>query len=415
MAEDKKGIFISYRRGDTTAYAGWLADRLGNHFGEQNIFRDIGSVEPGVDFVEAIERALEASDVMLVVIGSSWGSKLIETSKTGREDYTRLEVATALKRNIWVVPVLVQGAAMPRADELPDDLAALARRNALELHDTNWQSDTQHLITVLERRRQEEITERFTQGIDQLGSNSPEIRLGGIHALEQIAKESDEHYWPVMERLTAYIRQNAPLKPGDKQQGDVPRLGLDIQTVLSVIARRTRSYEHGESEPLDLSKTHLSGADLSRVNLEGANLSLADLSSANFAGAHLSNADLSNADLSNADLSNADLSNADLSNADLSNADLSQATLEGATLEGANLSRADLREADLFKVSLFTADLSKADLTGAGLEGAFLADADVTDANLTDTHLNQEELKETVGNENTRLPADVTAPEHWEW
>src|SRR5215212_812279 len=96
---DNKGIFVSYRREEATPYAGWLADRLGGHFGQQNVFRDIGSVEPGMDFVVAIERALESCTVMLIVIGRSWATKLAELEQAGQEDYTRLEVSTALKRN----------------------------------------------------------------------------------------------------------------------------------------------------------------------------------------------------------------------------------------------------------------------------------------------------------------------------
>jgi hypothetical protein len=171
MGADTKGIFISYRRGDTTAYAGWLADRLGSHFGEQKVFRDIGSVEPGADFVEDIERAVEACDVMLVVIGSSRGANLIERETTKRDDYTRLEIATALKRNIRVIPVLVQGASMPNTEELPNDLASLARRNAFELHDSSWGDDVRRLITTLEkgqeRRSVEEkdISTQRTEGL----------------------------------------------------------------------------------------------------------------------------------------------------------------------------------------------------------------------------------------------------------
>jgi TIR domain len=149
--EDNKSIFISYRRDDTPSDAGWLADDLGDHFGEQNVFRDIGSIEPGMDFVEALERALEACAVMLVVIGRDWATKLVEHRRTGQEDFTRLEVTTALKRNVRVIPVLVRGASMPPAKELPDDLAALARRQAIELHDTSWKRDVRDLMAVLEK------------------------------------------------------------------------------------------------------------------------------------------------------------------------------------------------------------------------------------------------------------------------
>src|SRR5215216_1014630 len=143
-------IFVSYRRDDTTAYAGWLADRLDERFGDRKVFRDIDSIEPGLDFLVAMERALATCEVMLVVVGKNWATQLMEKERTRQEDYTRLEVATALKGNVRVIPVLVQGASMPSADELPDDLAALTRRNAIELHDTNWNSDVGHLIAILD-------------------------------------------------------------------------------------------------------------------------------------------------------------------------------------------------------------------------------------------------------------------------
>jgi hypothetical protein len=151
---DTKGIFVSYRRDETAGYAGRLADRLNEHFGEDKVFRDIDSLEPGLDFSEAIERAIESSEVLIAVVGKNWltvtdavGQKRLENS----DDYVRVEIATALKRNIRVVPLLVQGASMPSTDELPNDLAPLARRNAFELHDSSWGDDIRRLISALEK------------------------------------------------------------------------------------------------------------------------------------------------------------------------------------------------------------------------------------------------------------------------
>jgi hypothetical protein len=151
---DAKGIFISYRREENADAAGRLADKFNEHFGENKVFRDIDSLEPGLDFVEAIERAIDSSAVMLVVIGKNWltatdtaGHKRLENP----DDYVRLEIAAALKRNIRVVPLRVQGAAMPSSDELPEDIAPLARRNAFELHDSSWRDDARRLIIRLEK------------------------------------------------------------------------------------------------------------------------------------------------------------------------------------------------------------------------------------------------------------------------
>jgi hypothetical protein len=125
MASDTKAVFISYRRDAGAGYAGRIADTLVEHFGEDKIFRDIDSLEPGLDFAEAIERAIESSEVLIAVIGKNWltatdaaGQKRLENP----DDYVRTEIATALKRKIRVIPLLIQGAAMPSASELPDDL-----------------------------------------------------------------------------------------------------------------------------------------------------------------------------------------------------------------------------------------------------------------------------------------------------
>ena len=147
-------VFINYRRDESAGYAGRIADSFEKYFGEGKIFRDIDSLEPGLDFSEAIERTLESSEVLVAVIGKNW---LTATDAAGRrrlenpDDFVRVEIATALKRNMRVIPVLVQGASMPGTDELPEDLAPLTRRNAFELHDSSWGDDIRRLITVIER------------------------------------------------------------------------------------------------------------------------------------------------------------------------------------------------------------------------------------------------------------------------
>jgi len=132
--------------------AGRLADGLKDVFGERQIFRDVETIEPGEDFTVVLGRALDGCAVMLAVIGPHW---LDLTDAEGRRrlddpnDWTRLEVGTALARNVRVVPVLVDGARMPEADRLPDDLKGLVRRQALEISDKSWKSDVARLIEVL--------------------------------------------------------------------------------------------------------------------------------------------------------------------------------------------------------------------------------------------------------------------------
>lgn len=149
------GIFISYRRQDSQSAAGRLADHLREHLPQVTIFRDVETIEPGVDFVQAIEKALASCGVMLVVIGPRW---LTVTDAAGRRrlddprDYTRLEAATALGReSVRVIPVLVEGATMPAEADLPEDLRPLCRRNAIELTDKRWEYDVSRLVETVRK------------------------------------------------------------------------------------------------------------------------------------------------------------------------------------------------------------------------------------------------------------------------
>ena len=148
-----KGIFISYRREDTAGYAGRLYDRLAAHFGPDRVFMDVEGIEPGVDFVDALERAVGSCEVLIVLIGKDWlvadGAGKRRLDDPG--DFVRIETAAALARNIRVVPVLVDDAEMPRANQLPADLALLARRQALELSHKQWDATSNQLVQTLEK------------------------------------------------------------------------------------------------------------------------------------------------------------------------------------------------------------------------------------------------------------------------
>jgi hypothetical protein len=157
MAESAAGstgrIFISYRRDETAYPAGWLFDRLAQHFGSAQVFKDVDSIELGDDFVEVISRAVGSCDVLLALIGDQW---LNITDLHGRrrlddpDDFVRLEIEAALARKVRIIPILVDGANMPRADELPAGLSGLVRRQALELSPSRFEYDTSRLLKVLD-------------------------------------------------------------------------------------------------------------------------------------------------------------------------------------------------------------------------------------------------------------------------
>lgn len=146
------GVFISYRRDDTDIAAGRLSDDLSKIFGAGSIFRDIDSLDPGVDYEQALDGALSSCVVLIAVIGSRW---LDLTDRAGRrrledpQDWVRAEIESALKRGIRVLPVLVSGAAMPREEEVPLGLRPLLKRQALELDDRHWKQDLELLTQTL--------------------------------------------------------------------------------------------------------------------------------------------------------------------------------------------------------------------------------------------------------------------------
>jgi hypothetical protein len=156
MAEDGKiqgrAIFISYRRDDTEGEAGRLYDDLVRAYGDDSVFMDVAGIQPGLDFRKAIDTNVSGCGVLLAVIGPTWatitgtdGSRRLDNPN----DYVRIEIATALARNIAVIPVLVHDARMPALDLLPEDLKDLRYRNSVELTHARWNSDVSLLIGAL--------------------------------------------------------------------------------------------------------------------------------------------------------------------------------------------------------------------------------------------------------------------------
>jgi len=147
-----RAIFISYRREDSEGQAGRLFEDLTERFGERAVFMDVAGIEPGRDFRRVIEQQVASCGVLLALIGKDW---LTAADEHGRRrlddvaDFVRLETASALKRDIPVIPVLVRDAAMPRAEQLPDELKDLAYRNGVELTHARWASDVKLLIAAL--------------------------------------------------------------------------------------------------------------------------------------------------------------------------------------------------------------------------------------------------------------------------
>lgn len=153
-AEPMTGIFISYRRDDSSGFAGRLEDDLSECFGDASVFRD-REIPAGADFAEHLSEQLDDADVALVVIGRKW---LDAQDRGGMRrldqpgDWVRREIEHVLVRDCLVIPVLVDGATMPWPEQLPDSLDALAGRQAVSLSDLRWRQDVEGLADQLARQ-----------------------------------------------------------------------------------------------------------------------------------------------------------------------------------------------------------------------------------------------------------------------
>jgi uncharacterized protein YjbI with pentapeptide repeats len=240
-----------------------------------------------------------------------------------------------------------------------------------------------------------QITERFNKAIDHLGSDQLDLRLGGIYALERIAKNSNADRDTIAEVLTAFVRQRSPWPPSQpgqyredfpiEQQPELRTRAADLQAVLTVLGRGTFSRQGALQ--LDLAMVDLRSAALLGAHLEGANLFGAHLEAANLSGAHLEGIELRSAHLEGASLYSAHLKGADLVDAHLEGADLYTAHLEAANLIGAHLTRANFVMAHLERAQLIGAELADADLTSADLKGANLIGANLERADLGNAEL----------------------------
>ncbi|MEH2408600.1 pentapeptide repeat-containing protein [Nostoc sp.] len=292
------------------------------------------------------------------------------------------------------------------------------------------------------------IAERFMGAIAQLGHEKVETRTGAIYALERVAQDFPQEHWTIMQILTAFVRENAPIQHGKAEQQkaeystavyssrhrggsrptqpleqnlheELPKIRTDIQAALTVIGRRNL-LEDPKEQKLDLRNTDIRGADLFKANLQQADLRGTDLSGADLREADLSEADLNGAKLVKsilyetkllkaslcganlcwANLNRANLCGANMRSANLSGASLRVANLQGANLYKANLQQATLKVANLSGAKLFLANLQgaklgKANLHMTGLIGANLCGANLNGANLSGANLNAAKLHQT--------------------
>ena len=181
------GLFINYRREDSAPYAGRLYDFLRQAFPDHQVFMDIDAIDPGEDFVEAINKTLSLSRVVIAVIGPRWADAVDEQGKRrldDPEDFVYRELSAALASSARVIPVLVGNAKMPRADSLQPALAPLARRNAIEVSDTRFISDAQRLSDAISRALDPQALD---QKRPELRKSRAQMKRGGDESADAVS------------------------------------------------------------------------------------------------------------------------------------------------------------------------------------------------------------------------------------
>src|SRR5690242_13757788 len=152
VAQRPAVIFLSYRRGDTQWAARGIYDRLVDRYGRKNVFRDLDAIPPGARFRDYVERKISESDILILLIGKAWASYADETGRRRLEhprDPVRLEVETALRLGVPIIPVRVEGAPMPTAGDLVPSILDLLEFNAAEVSDSRWEYDVDRLLWAI--------------------------------------------------------------------------------------------------------------------------------------------------------------------------------------------------------------------------------------------------------------------------
>ncbi len=386
---DVADLFICYRRRDSQSMTRHIHDALTTRFGKESVFWDIGDIPPGVDYVEYIEKQLSECSVLLAVIGQRWLTFFPRTDRNRPNeevDFVQLEITKAIQLQKDVLPVLVDGATMPSASQMPTGLEKLATLNGLEVRSgRDFDRDMTELV--------EHLAERVGAASDwTLGARlrAPISQAWGL--LRSAALEVVAHRWLLAGlALTAGVVLGIVLgrtvtivgDQGEPTRPAAAELALQPDDLLQRFEDGQVQFAGIEVLPCVLQGAVLPGVVLTRSQLYNCNLSATDLSDAQLGDAVLAYSDFTDAILSGADLSGADarfakLYRADLTGSNLRGADLRGASFPYAVLDNVSLARADLRGASLVNIHVnpgASIDFEGADLSGANLEGVNLAQA----------------------------------------
>jgi len=254
-SSQKGRIFISYRRIDSEAWAGRIYDRLTPHFGGDAIFMDVDDIPAGVDFVNYLENEVQSCDVLIALIGKQWlnvkdahGIRRLDDPN----DFVRIEIATALKRDVRVIPVLLGGAQMPNISDLPENLQSLTRRNGVLVYHHSFHADTNRLIKHLEA----------ALGAAEKDAQAKSEKEAAEKARLQAEAEEEERQRIVKEKAEREAVEKAAREKAEKEESEKARLEAEE------LARQKAAKEKAEREATEKAARKKAGREAEKDSLE---------------------------------------------------------------------------------------------------------------------------------------------------
>jgi tetratricopeptide (TPR) repeat protein len=253
------GVFISYRRADSGGWAGRLKDHLEMRFGSDLVWQDVDDIPPGANWLEQIKSGIEHADSVLVVIGPRWlelGGRRMQDPN----DVLRTEISLALSSTALIIPVLVGGAEMPGADDLPPPVQPLLQHQAVVMLDSDWQRSVHLLVEALreavektrERLPLQEIHDQLyrmqSEFFDLLGTDGEDALTVTAQALALLDRQQPQYPQDVrLQLFRGYFEKNKALALGER--------GNSVESAAAV-ARADRVFQvmRGELE------AHVAGA-----------------------------------------------------------------------------------------------------------------------------------------------------------
>jgi TPR repeat protein len=240
------GVFICYRREDSAGFARLIYDRLTRKLGHESVFFDVDNIPPGLDFVDILSDRVGQCDALIAVIGKNWASSTYLDDQRrlhDPNDFVRIEIEAALARKIRVIPILVDGATMPRPDDLPDSLKKLARRQGIEISHTRFDSDVERLTRALSLL-EEELRQREAAESERVAREERDKR----EAAEAVAKAEQARRLANAEAERAIEEQGARKERERREAEEAAEKAEQARKLAEVEAARREAVEQRAAE-----------------------------------------------------------------------------------------------------------------------------------------------------------------------